>query len=614
MTPPSGGVTAPPRPGGDPDSRPAAPARPRPAPRQRVPFAPGPLRLASPARRLRLVLAAVVVVVVAFVARLVQLQALDASTYARAAEKQRLRTIDLPAVRGQITDRNGVPFATSVDARAVYADPVEVNGVEETAARLAPLLGVPAAELRAKLSGTPRRFVYLARARSPEVGRQVTALRLPGIGTEPESRRTYPAGSLAANVVGFIGTDGHGLAGFEHAADQRLAGVDGHKTIEFGRNGPQIPIGVDDERAPVPGATLVLTLDRDIQWMAQRALEDQVVATGAENGTVVVMDPRTGELLALATAPTFDPNAPLRAPADARGNRALSEVYEPGSTNKVITAAAALEGGAVTPETPFVIPPTLTLAGKTFHDAEEHGVEHLTFAGVLAKSSNIGTVLASQRVGKERLYATMRAFGFGDPPGLGLPGESRGILPPPGTWSRTQQYTISFGQGVSMSALHIASVYATIANGGVRVAPTLVRGWVEPEGGFAPAPAAETRRVLGATTARQLRDMLEAVTSDEGTAPAARIPGYRVAGKTGTSQRVDSECRCYRGYTASFVGFAPADKPALLVEVVLQNPKNGHFGGVVAAPVFHDVMTFALKTRAVPPTGTRSPTLPLTVP
>jgi cell division protein FtsI (penicillin-binding protein 3) len=549
---------------------------------------------------------------VGFVGRLVQLQAVDASTYARAAEQQRLRTIALPAVRGEITDRNGVPFATSVDARAVYADPTQVSTVDETAAQLAPLLGVPVAPLRAKLSDQRKRFVYLARALSPEVGRQVARLRRPGIGIEPERRRTYPAGSLGANVVGFVGTDGRGLGGFEHAADRALAGVDGHKTIEFGRNGPQIPVGVDSEQAPVPGSSLVLTLDRDIQWMAQRAIAEQVARTGADNGTVVVMDPGTGELLALATAPTFDPNAPARAPAAARGNRALSEVYEPGSTNKVITAAAALETGAVTPQTPFVIPPTLTLAGKTFHDAEEHGVEHLTFAGVLAKSSNIGTILAAQRVGKGRLYSFLRAFGFGDKPGLGLPGESRGILPPPGAWSKTQQHTIAFGQGVSVSALHIASVYATIANGGVRVAPTLTRGWVDADGGFRPAAAPATRRVVSARTAGQLRAILEAVTTDEGTAPTARIPGYRVAGKTGTSQRVDPECGCYRGYTASFVGFAPADQPALLVEVVLQDPKHGHFGGTVAAPVFHDVMTFALKSREVPPTGTRPPTLRLT--
>jgi cell division protein FtsI (penicillin-binding protein 3) len=258
------------------------------------------------------------------------------------------------------------------------------------------------------------------------------------------------------------------------------------------------------------------------------------------------------------------------------------------------------------------VPPTLRLVSHTFHDAEKHGTEHLTAAGVLAKSSNIGTILVSQRVGAQRLYNSLRAFGLGEKTGIGLPGESGGILPPVDAWNGTQRYTIPFGQGVSITALQMASVYATVANDGVRVPPRVIMGTRDGEGHVHRASAPTPRRVLSAAVAHQLRAMLEAATTNEGTAPAARIPGYRVAGKTGTSQRVDPLCSCYRGYTASFVGFAPADNPQLLVQVVLQAPRRGHFGGRIAAPVFHDVMSFALQAKRVAPTGTRPPTVQLT--
>jgi cell division protein FtsI (penicillin-binding protein 3) len=362
----------------------------------------------------------------------------------------------------------------------------------------------------------------------------------------------------------------------------------------------------------VAGSDIMLTIDRDIQWEAQQAIAAQVKRTGAQSGTVVVMDPRTGQVLALATAPGFDPSHIAGAnPADL-GDRPASEVYEPGSTNKVITFAAGLQTHEITPLTPVTVPPTLHLAGHTFHDAERHGTEHLTAAGVLAKSSNIGTILVSERVGAERLYRIMRAFGFGAPSEVGLPGESAGILPPVDKWSGSQRYTIPFGQGVSVTALQVASVYATVANNGIRVPPRIVQATVDPSGDVHPAPAPPVHRVISPQVAQQLRTMLEAVTTNEGTAPAARIPGYRVAGKTGTSQRVDPACGCYRGYTASFVGFAPADNPQLLVEVVLQAPRRGHYGGAIAAPVFHDVMSFALQSRHIAPTGTKPPKLRLT--
>ena len=549
-----------------------------------------------------------------FAGRLLQFQGLEAPAFANAAEKQRLRTVTLAAARGDLIDRDGQVLATTVDARAVYADPRDVTDAQATAALLSPMLGVPVPDLLAKLTRPHTAFVYLARALEPDVARAAVAAaaeaKLGGIASLPERKRIYPEAQVAANLTGFVSRDGKGLAGLEYGLDRLLRGTDGWQKVEIGRNGQQIPLASSALKRAQAGQTVELTIDRDIQWMAQQAIADQVRKTGAKSGTVIVMDPRSGELLAVATAPSFDPSNTSAATPEDLQNRAVTDVYEPGSVNKVITAAAALEVGAATVDTPVTVPPTLRLAGHTFHDAEKHGTEHLTFAGVLAKSSNIGTILVSQRVGKERLYHFLAGFGFGQKPGSGLPGEERGILPPVDTWNGTQQYTIPFGQGLSVTAMQVASVYATVANGGVRVAPHIVRGTVS-HGKLSPAAKPDSRRVISASTSATLRTMLEAVTSDEGTAPAARIPGYRVAGKTGTSQRVDSGCGCYRGYTSSFVGFAPADDPQLLVEVVLQAPVRGHFGGQIAAPIFHDVMAFALQSKQIVPTLTRPPVLRL---
>jgi cell division protein FtsI (penicillin-binding protein 3) len=550
-------------------------------------------------------------VVTAFGGRLVQLQAIDAPAYAAAASAQRARTIVLPAERGLITDASGHALAMTVDGRAVYADPKNIVDADAEAKALAPILNLGVASLAGKLQRKGR-FVYLARGLTPEVGDQVAALKLPGIGTMQEPRRIYPNAAIASNVIGFVGIDGRGLAGLEWVNDKTLAGRSGKQTEQIGRDGRIIPSAQRTVQAAVPGRDIVLTLDRDIQWEAQRAIAQQVKRTGAESGSVIVMDPRTGHVLALAVAPTFDSSQPGAADASDRGNRAVSDVYEPGSTNKVITFAAGLQTKSITPTTHVTVPPTLRLASHTFHDAEKHGTERLTAAGVLAKSSNIGTILVSQRVGAQRLYNSLRAFGLGDKTGIGLPGESSGILPPVDEWNGTQRYTIPFGQGVSITALQMASVYATVANDGVRVPPRIMLGTRDGAGDLQPAASPAPRRVLSVAVAHQLRSMLEAATTDEGTAPKARIPGYRIAGKTGTSQRVDPRCGCYRGYTASFVGFAPADNPQLLVQVVLQAPRRGHFGGQIAAPVFHDVMSFALQAKHVPPTGTRPPTVKLT--
>jgi cell division protein FtsI (penicillin-binding protein 3) len=537
--------------------------------------------------------------------RLVQLQGLDSSTYAAMAERQRLHTVALTAPRGEIVDRVGRPLAETVDARDVYADPEKVTAAATEAARLASVLGLPAHALALELA-KPTTFVYLARAVTPVLAGRVMDLELPGIGVLPTSKRLYPAGTLASNIVGFVNADSDGVSGLEASYNKLLSGRDGERTFETGLSGSPIPDGHDIVRPAVPGTGVQLTIDRDIQWEAQQAITAQVHAVHADSGTVVVMDPRTGRLLALAVAPGFDPNHYSDYPLSALGDPAVSDVYEPGSVNKVITMSAALQERLVTPQSPFVVPPQLHYAGFTFHDAEVHGTEHLTLAGILAKSSNIGTIEVARKIGAARLYHYLHAYGFGAPTGVGLPGDGSGLLPPLDQWSASTLPTVSFGQGVGVTALQVASVYATVANGGVRVTPQLVAGTVDPEGHVHPSPRPGRHRVISARVAAQLRDMLEAVTTNEGTAPLARIPGYRIAGKTGTANRPNNHGG-YSGYTSSFVGFGPADKPQLLVEVVLQNPRSGHYGGLVAAPVFHQVMAFALQTLRIPPTGTRPP-------
>ena len=590
-----------------PRSRPAA-RRPAPRPRR--------LRLADTSRRLRGAVVVLGLVLSLFGGRLVQLQGLDATAYATEASQGRLRTVTLPATRGSITDRHGLPLATTVDAVNVTADQTLVEDPAATAAVLAPVLGLEAVELEVTLTGTDR-FVYVAKGVTPEVWRQVTELDLPdtegipGIFAEQTSRRTYPGGKVAANVVGFVGADGHGLGGLEYALDEVLAGRDGEVTYERGAGGRRIPTGRSGGRPAVAGQDVRLTIDRDIQWVAQQALARKVAQTGSRSGTVVVMDPRTGDLLAVATAPTFDPAQPGDAPEIARGNLALSEAYEPGSTGKVVTAAALIEEKAVTPTTPVTVPNRLRRAGSTFKDFENHKTQKLTYAGTIAKSSNIGTILAAEKMGLEKLHPYLEKFGVGSPTGLGLPGEASGALLPVDAWSATSGYTMAFGQGYSVNSVQMASIFATIANDGVRVAPRLVASRTAADGTETRTPRGKKTRVVSARTARTVRLMLETVLGEGGTAPSARVPGYRVGGKTGTAQRFDPRCSCYRGYTMSFIGMAPVDDPRVVVAVALQLPKSGAGGGSTGGPVFKEVMSFALQSMRVPPTGTRPPGIPI---
>jgi len=533
----------------------------------------------------------VLIVLTIFAGRLLEIQALRGDALAAAAVDQRTTTVAVPADRGDILDVNGVALASTVQSRHITTDQTLVVDPAATAAAIAAVIGADAAELTERLTGD-RRFAYVAKDITPEQWRAVDELGLPGIYSERASRRIYPAGEVAANVVGFVGGEGTGLAGVEYAREDELAGVDGWRTYERAAGGAAIPGAPSAVEEPLPGGSIRLTIDRDIQYVAQRTLANEVAASGAESGSIVVMDPRTGDILALATVPTFDPNATGSADPANLGNRALTDVFEPGSTAKVMTLAAVLEEGGATPTTMFEIPGTLDRGGKTFHDASEHGTYNWDLTTILSQSSNIGTILAAETLPESTLYDYMQRFGVGEPSGVGLPGESAGYLPPMEEWSQTTFPTLTFGQGFSVNAVQMADVFATIANDGVRM-PARV---------FADQPTSEGERVISERTARQLREMLEKVVADDGTAPMAGIPGYRVGGKTGTAQVINPECGCYDGTTiGSFIGMAPIEAPELVIGVTIVKPQVEQFGGELAGPVFREVMTYALQARRVAP-------------
>ncbi len=567
-------------------------------------------------------LAAIVLVVAG---RLVQLQGVSPVALTDKSGVQGVRPVVVPAVRGRILDRNGNELALSVVATNVTANPRAIAkavcqprvttpcDAASIARAVAPLLSLDEADVRAKLE-LDKAFVYLKRGMDPAVAQKVLDLDLPGIGSERGTRRVHPSHDLAAGVLGFTDFDGLGVAGVERSLQSTLAGKDGKTVARFDAFGRVIPTSGDSQVNPVAGKDVELTLDQDLQWYAQKLIADQVQATNALNGSVVVMDVKTGEVLAMATAPAFDLDN--RAGVSYLGNPAVSDVYEPGSVNKVITAAAALQDGVVTPETVVEVPPTYKVSNKVLHDAEAHGLEYLTFAGVLAKSSNIGTVKVAQQLGPQRIYDMMRKFGFGTKSGLGLPGESRGLIPRPKDWSGTSIANIPIGQGISVNVMQVASVYATIANDGVRVQPTIIRSVRDAAGHVTTPAAAPQSRVVSPEVAASIRVMLEQAVSEQGTAPKAAIAGYRVAGKTGTAQRVAVEGprkgRYDGTYTSSFIGMAPADAPRFVTAVVLQGTgSKGYFGGQVAAPLFSKITGFALRSYGVAPTGTATPVLRL---
>jgi cell division protein FtsI (penicillin-binding protein 3) len=554
-----------------------------------------------------------------FGAQLLRLQALDASTMASAALKSRLSVVVLPGLRGDIIDANGIVLATSLERRNVTADQSAVPeykkkghkvGVAGAAADLAPILGKSVAELIPTLTGS-RRFVYVAKGVTPLSWRKIETLGIPGILSEPTSVRSYPSSSAAASLVGWVGADGSGGGGLELLYNEQLEGKPGESTYEQSADGRIIPTGEQQITPAVRGHDVRLTFDSDLQWFAQNAIARKVDETLAQSGTIVVMRVKTAQLAAVASYPTFDPTRIDKASGNLN-NKAFGEAFEPGSIAKVMTAAAALQEGVATPATPVVVPNRLPRAGTSFRDSHDHGVEKLTFAGVIAQSSNIGTMMVGEKVPPTTLEKYFRTFGVGQKSGIHFPGETAGIFARSKDWSGSQRYTVMFGQGLAVNAIQAASVFQTIANGGVRVPPTLVDGTEKADGTFAPSAPTTPVRVISTPVATTLSQMLEFVVGDGGTAKEAEIPGYRVAGKTGTADRVGADGR-YSGKTASFIGFAPADNPEFVVAVILQNPIRGYFGGSTAGPVFKDVMTYALQQFKIPPTGTRPPVMKLKI-
>jgi cell division protein FtsI (penicillin-binding protein 3) len=544
----------------------------------------------------------------------VQLQGFDADHLAEKAEQSRLVPTTIPAVRGQILDRDGHPLAYTVAARTIFADPTKIVDAAATAAQLAPLLRKTAASLLPKLVKKRTRYVPLAKDLSPADAARVLAAGLPGIAAEDTTQRLYPGGTLASAVVGYTNADG-GLGGIESKFETALAGIPGKLEVERGSNGLQIPGGVRAETAAVPGSTVQLTIDEDLQFTAQRALDTAVRKINAQSGQIVVLDARTAEVLAMATAPTYDAQDPSASKPDRRANPAVQAPVEPGSANKVVTFAAAVDKGKLRPDTPMLVPDGYKVANKIVSDAWSHAPTRWTATGVLAKSSNVGTLMiAHDLVGPQTFYDYERRFGIGEKSGIELPGESAGILPPPDQWSGTTFGNLPIGQGVSMTPLQLAGMYQTIANDGVRVQPRIVKSIAAPDGTVTHTPAPTRTTVVSSHAARTVRTMLEAVVGEGGTAPAAALDEYRVAGKTGTAQKPDAACRCYAGgYWATFAGLAPADAPELVISIVIDQGKGGGHGGAVAGPLFKEVMSYGLTARKVAPTGTPRPTQKLTV-
>ena len=574
-------------------------------------------------KRIRTLFIILLVIFTLFAARLVQIQGIQAAEYTLKAANEMEKTRVIAAPRGDITDINGVPFARSVAATSIVVDQTQITDPAKVAAFVAPILNMKVQEVQAAVTGT-RKWNMVARNAKPATWLKLSdALdqynsrfkamspdRIIGFFPERSYVREYPSGNLIASLIGFVNHDGVGATGLESSMNSKIKGIDGKYSYANGYKA-EIP-GSQSEIIPAQSGTSIrLTVDRDIQWVASKAIAEVVKSSRALSGTVIVMDPKTGHILAHATAPTFDPNDTTKVSLVAMRNPSVLDVYEPGSTGKVMTIAAALEEKKITPQTVLTIPDKLKRSVKVFRDHEPHPTQRLTTAGVLAVSSNTGSIKIGEMISNDKLYDYLTKFGIGSKTGSGLPGESRGILPKVADWSGTTAPTVAFGQGYSVTAMQATSVFATIANDGVRVSPTVIAGTSDSSGNYTPSATRESVRVISPETASQMRLMMESVVSASGTAPSAAIPGYRVAGKTGTAQRIDDTCGCYRGYTASFIGFAPADKPAYVISVTIQDPKGLHWGGYLGGPVFKKVMSFVLQSKGIAPTGTVVDPLPL---
>ena len=536
--------------------------------------------------------------------RVVWIQVVQAPAYAAKATSQRMRDIALPARRGTIYDREGEPLAKSVEARTIYAAPNTIKDKAGTAAALASVLGGKASDYAAKLSKDSG-FVYIARKVDMTPANTLEGMKLEGIGFLDDSKRVYPSGELACQILGFVGIDGQGLAGIEKRYDDVLGGKPGVLLGERDPYGRPIPGGVQKNIEPVDGHDVLLTIDKDIQYHAQVELDAAVKKWGATGGSVVVMNPRDGEIYAMASTPTFDPNNYQHADSVAFRNRPVSDAYEPGSTIKSVTAASVIDKGVYTPDSMFHLPPTLTVAGRTIHEAESRGTVDWSLTQIVTNSSNIGAVKLGQKLGKQGLYNYFDRFGLTETTGVDYPGEARGWLPPVNQWSASSIANIPFGQGVSVTPLQLARAISAIANGGNLITPHFLMQVPQDPSFKVTWPE---RRAISVESATTTTGMLKHVVT-EGTGKSAAVAGYSVAGKTGTAQVALGNGMGYvKGkYIGSFIGYLPADDPQLLIEVKIDEPSNGMFGGTVAAPVFATLAQFSVDhLKILPTSGTGS--------
>jgi len=551
-------------------------------------------------RRISLLAAAFLLLLGAALARAVWIQVIKGPEYAAMALRQHRETVIVPASRGTIVDRNGEPLAIGRLATTVYANPRQVNDARDLTLVASKQLGLDPAELYPMLVDRSKGFVYVARKADPRKAKILQSMDFAGLGFYPEELRFYPQGPVAAQVIGYAGLDNKGLEGLERSLEGTLAGKPGSQTIvkdPFGR-----ALDVVETKAETPGRSVRLTIDREIQANAEEILQDTVRRWGARAATAVVMDPHTGEIYAMATAPRFNANRFPTTRADRRRNRAVTDTYEPGSTFKLVTIAAGLQEGVITPRTSFRLAPTIKVADRVIHEAHTRGTERLTVKQIVEQSSNIGTITIAEHLGPGRLASWVDRFGFGAKSGVDFPGESAGFALPLDQWSGSTIGTVPIGHGIAVTPVQMARAYAAIANGGRLVRPHLI----DRIDGKTVGPT-RGRRVVSRYVSEQMMSMLRGVVL-EGTGTEAAIPGYTVAGKTGTAAKIDPDGTYSTSrYVASFVGMVPATKPKLVIMVMVDEPHGSIYGGDVAAPAFREIARFNLQHLEVPPDAPRQP-------
>jgi len=545
-------------------------------------------------RRIRLFLAAIALAFGGLLLRATWLQTVRAESLSSVGQTQHRETVTIPAGRGTLFDRSGLELALGEQATTVYANPMQIANPRRAALAVERTLGLDADRVFPTLADRTHGFVYVARQADPAQAAALQRLKLPGFGFYPEERRNYPQRSVAAQVLGFVGTDGNGLSGLELQFDRALAGRPGKETVIKDPSGRVID--VQGQRSEIPGRDVYLTLDHSIQANAEQVLRETVHKWAAKSASAIVLDPRTGAILAMAVQPGFNANRFPSAPSDLQRNRTVTDTYEPGSTFKLITVAGALSEGIVAPTTRFTLPYSLHVADRVVHDAEERGVVNYSVAQILAHSSNIGAITLAQMLGRTRLSSWITKFGFGRTTGVDFPGESPGIVLQPDKWSGSTIGNVPIGQGIAVTPVQMAAAYAAIANRGVWSRPHLVD---HVAGGA--RPSLNRRRLVSPRIAKQLMMMLKDVVA-EGTGQYAAMPGYQVAGKTGTAQKPDSHGGYATGrYVASFVGIVPASRPRFVILVAVDEPHGAIWGGTVAAPAFQQIARFDLQYLEVPP-------------